>query len=241
MPTLRPGTVDEMLWTRQMAEEYAMIGEMRATDVVLDLGAHIGSFAKFAWERGSRVIHSYEASFENVEIAAGNLIELGILSSNGGEGVVLNYGAVVRSDARRDDAVFLDAYPRADENYLNTGAASLFLGAGGERVPTITLDHVIENASIRLMKIDIEGSEWPVLYTCTKLRQIEEIVGEYHYLPPGVADALALPYPADVDGLRLFFEDYSFEVISITEPFGYQRPGGYPIGIFHARRREIGH
>jgi hypothetical protein len=38
----------------------------------------------------------------------------------------------------------------------------------------------VGDGPVRLLKLDCEGSEWPILFTSRRLQQVREIVGEYH-------------------------------------------------------------
>ena len=44
----------------------------------------------------------------------------------------------------------------------------------------MSLDDAIDKWDANVIKIDAEGAEFPALYTCTKLDQIETIFGEFH-------------------------------------------------------------
>lgn len=48
-------------------------------------------------------------------------------------------------------------------------------------------DLVIDEKVIRLLKLSCNGSEWPILYTSSRLKQVREIVGEYNESPAGFA------------------------------------------------------
>jgi hypothetical protein len=56
----------------------------------------------------------------------------------------------------------------------------------GDSLDTVAIDDVLEEASeggthpIHLLKLDCEGSEWPILFSSHLLRFCENIVGEYH-------------------------------------------------------------
>jgi hypothetical protein len=91
--------------------------------------------------------------------------------------------AVWRSDvpagARRFDS-------SADQ--ANTGGGNI-LGspAGGASVHAVPLDEVVREVlaaagrdRLRLLKLDCEGSEYPVLLTATCLGVVDEVCGEYH-------------------------------------------------------------
>jgi hypothetical protein len=58
----------------------------------------------------------------------------------------------------------------------------------GEPVAKIALDDVVDLATnrgehrVRLLKLDCEGAEWPIVLTSQRLHLVDEIVGEFHEL-----------------------------------------------------------
>src|SRR6478672_10465103 len=91
----RPGTLDEAIFNAVVLfNEYRLPPSLAAADIVLDIGAHTGSFARAAASRGCEHVYSVEPDQANVEMASGNL------SSYIASGFVrLIRGAVWRSDA----------------------------------------------------------------------------------------------------------------------------------------------
>jgi hypothetical protein len=73
------------------------------------------------------------------------------------------------------------------EGILNTGDGSVVWGLG-EPVAKIAFDDVVDLATnrgerrVRLLKLDCEGAEWPIVLTSRRLHLIDEIVGEFHEL-----------------------------------------------------------
>jgi Methyltransferase FkbM domain len=71
------------------------------------------------------------------------------------------------------------------EGIINTGSGSVVWGRG-EPVAKVPLDDIVDLATnqgehrVRLLKLDCEGAEWPVLLTSRRLHVIDEIVGEFH-------------------------------------------------------------
>lgn len=70
-------------------------------------------------------------------------------------------------------------------------------GSHGVVVPTITLDHVIEEDGIEtvdLVKFDIEGGEYEAFKNCTSLHRMRTLIGEIHpdVLSVSVEEFLAL-------------------------------------------------
>ncbi|MGD0968612.1 MAG: FkbM family methyltransferase [Candidatus Aquilonibacter sp.] len=131
-----------------------------ATDIVIDIGANIGAFCKRAHLNGSREIYGFEPSAFYMEAAKANVGDL--------EGVSLHQLAVVRSDDKRKAQYFHD-------NGMSTMVDE------GNPVENVSLDEILADIGpVRFLKIDVEGSEWSILRTCTKLNRVSEIAGEYH-------------------------------------------------------------
>jgi FkbM family methyltransferase len=186
--TFRPGTIDRMIFKGVAGgNEYNLPAHFTPSDVVIDVGAHIGSFAYAAIERGCRHVFSFEPDSDNCQRAEAHLrehIDAGL--------VRLSRKAVWRSDAN-DDQLRFDGYQMFPasfmgmEGILNTGSGSVMWGAGAA-VAKIALDDVIDEITangarrVRLLKLDCEGSEWPILLTSRRLDVIDEIAGEFHEL-----------------------------------------------------------
>jgi len=182
----RPATLDQMIFNGVVAHnEYQLPPQFAPDDIVIDVGAHIGSFAHAAALRGCRNIYSIEPDLENFEIAYENLrqyIEKGFIQ--------LVRGAVWRSDPNTDELRF-DGYHPFPKSYtgmqgiLNTGNGSVIWGEG-EPVEKLAFDDIVDSLTnrgekrIRLLKLDCEGAEWPILLTSQRLHLIDEICGEFH-------------------------------------------------------------
>lgn len=177
-------------------DEYRVPATFAPDDVVIDIGAHIGSVAWLAWKRGSRSIYAFEIDRWHYEAALQNLVE-GITH----EEIALYHAAVVRSDAHQQ------------KQYYYAGMWNSF-SPYGEPVPSISLDQIITDAQapIRFLKIDCEGGEWPILYTCTKLDQVQEIAGEYHEGAATGPEGENLPYPQTMVALGHFLGMHGFAV-----------------------------
>jgi FkbM family methyltransferase len=188
---LRKGSWDAGIWHSVRFEYARGIERLTPGDLVLDVGCHIGAFSILAAERGARVV-GYEANRENHALAC--------INTNPWPGIEIRFGAVWRSDQPPALLHF-----RAAAAHENTGGGSVLLdphqGAASNPdsptpgdvrrpnaqsshpVPAVPLDSILDELGpVRLMKIDVEGSEFPILLTATRLRQVETIVGEYHEL-----------------------------------------------------------
>lgn len=203
-----------------IANEYQLPESFSASDIVIDIGAHIGSFTYAALQRGASHVYAIEADFGNYKIAEDNLKEY-IKQGR----VVLTYGAVWRSDTN-DDVLYYEG----SRNKLNTGGGGVLWGKKGHPVPKIPFDDFImdvtdnERKEISLLKMDCEGSEWLILLTSKKLHLMNKICGEFHEIH-GAYDSLDLPFSIPgwseftVGSLVQFLDARGFQTI-------YQRHSG---------------
>ena len=182
----RNGTLDKAIFNGVVLyNEYRLPPRFAPGDIVIDVGAHIGSFAEAVLSRGCENVYCIEADRTNFEIAAENLrpyIENGH--------VRLVRGAAWRSD-RNTDELYFDGYHSFPKSYpgmegiVNTGSGSVVWG-GREPVAQVAFDEIVDLVTnrgehrVRLLKLDCEGSEWPILLTSQRLDLITEICGEFH-------------------------------------------------------------
>ena len=130
-------------------------------DLVLDIGAHIGCFARLAWEQGSRRIHCYEPHPDNVALARQNL--------------------------PADVTIWPYAMGQGPLYYHHRSAAKAF-NVGECRpepsdlpVSCKTLQEILDEheGPVALLKLDCEGAEWQALRH-TSLAKVRWLVGEAH-------------------------------------------------------------
>jgi len=188
MWSFRSGTLDRLIFDAVVAQnEYRLPERFGPDDMVVDVGAHIGSFAYAVALRGGKHVWSIEPDPANCALAAEHLrpyVDQGF--------VRLIHAAVWRSDPN-DDELRFDGYHAMPRSYpgmegvLNTGGGSVVWGLG-EPVAKIAFDDVVDLATnrgerrIRLVKLDCEGAEWPIVLTSRRLHLIDEIAGEFHEL-----------------------------------------------------------
>jgi FkbM family methyltransferase len=188
MWSFRPGTLDRLIFDSVVAhDEYRLPERFEPADVVVDVGGHIGSFAYAVARRGGRHVWSIEPDPTNWALAAEHLrpyVDQGH--------VRLIRAAVWRSDPNHDELRF-DGYHPLPPSYpglagvVNTGGGSVLWGLG-EPVAKIAFDDVVDLATnraerrVRLLKLDCEGAEWPIVLTSQRLHLIDAIVGEFHEL-----------------------------------------------------------
>ncbi len=220
---LRRGTIDRRLFLDVVAHnEYRLPRRFAPTDVVLDVGAHVGSFSLAALRRGCGRVLACEPLADNYRLLQHNLAPYR-------DRVTLLRRAVWRSGVpARGLALANSLDPR------NTGAARL--APRGEEVPSIGLDELLELAGgrARLIKLDCEGGEWPALLTASRLEAVAEVCGEYHLGDFTTAlDCPDLaPFSLEVLVGRLARAGFRVEVCP-------DRRSPFPGGLFFARRGAI--
>jgi FkbM family methyltransferase len=184
---IRAGTWDSSIFETVFAhEEYGKLDFTGKT--VVDIGAHIGAFSMLAAVRGARRVLAFEASAENHALLVVNCEPFPM--------VECHHGAVWRSDVGPGVLHW-----RRAANPENTGGGTVVdcaaicgspAVADSQEVNRIPFDEIVRRAgTVDLLKIDAEGSEYPILLTSKTLDRIGEIVGEYHVVS-GVADSLAI-------------------------------------------------
>lgn len=138
------------------------------SDLIIDIGANIGLFSGFALENGAGKVLAFEASPMNYKRLTENLKP---------------YGTRVSVFNR---AVWISGEPsltlHIDESMPdgNTGGISVLPNTGSVTVQTVGLDGIIDHLKVRYLKVDCEGSEYPILYSSKKLDQIQEMMIEVH-------------------------------------------------------------
>lgn len=225
----RAGTDDEQIFKSVVDEnEYDLPGKFSLEDVVVDIGAHIGSFSYAVAARGAGKVYAYEAHPDNAAIARKNLARFG-------DRAACQNVAVWRSDVS-GKILFND--PLKGRSDPNTGGLAVVYNTQGLPIECIGLDEILREASaeftksVRLLKIDVEGAEYPILFSSKQLDTAEEICGEYHnverHIMPDHAKVQGMPENFTGEGLRDFFEaaGWSFDL----------QPQSQNLGLFRAVR-----
>lgn len=210
---------------------YRLPSRFAPDDVVLDIGAHIGSFSYACVTRGVGKVYAFEPDEENCQIFSANL------ESFIGR-VRLSQTAVWRSDV--DTQLLKYTGYTVGDLGVNCGGGNVVFEDGRQiKVRCESLDSILSNIRrVRLLKLDCESSEWPILFTCRLLETIDEIVGEFHEIGSKRNNA-QIPASAvvrgftsySVDDLVAFLERHDFVVDTVGSPDSH-------IGIFFARRRQ---
>jgi FkbM family methyltransferase len=203
----RPGTEDEANFRAVVTNnEYRLPDQLPANSIVLDVGAHCGSFMYKALQSGASLVLGYEVDHGNYEAALYNLRNYRLEGK-----AAIRRAAVWRSDGKGPKTLTF----QPSEDLKCTGGGNVLWGPPqGQVVPTIPLDTILEEVTsyglerVHMIKIDCEGSEWPILLTSNKLFWVDSIVGEYHEIGgPNMAKVLPeqahkpfIPDCAKVDG-----------------------------------------
>ena len=194
-PIFRDGSWDAEIW-RSVSElnEYHLPDAFEDKDLIIDVGAHVGAFSHACLSRGAGRVFAFEADRANFGLAVHNL------SDYGDRARVYNL-AVWRSDVSATTVRF-SGYGNTPSGVSNTGGGNvLWNGSGaGQTVNTTDLDSLLRSAGrVRLLKLDCEASELPILLTSQELGRVTEIVGEYHEIG-GEYNAATIPPAAKIDG-----------------------------------------
>ena len=220
---VREGSDDASIWTSVINDDEYRLEPLMADDVVLDIGMHTGSFCARAYMAGSRRIYGFEVNADNFRLAQANV---------GSIAQTFNV-AVVRSDERKSDPVYYAGY-----GVDNTGAGTVF-GREGSAVQTASFDDILGETKVRLVKLDCEGSEFPILYTSKRLAQVQEFIGEWHMNTVTAIEELHGITPS-LELLAKIFADAGF-VARFYKRAQDVLPDAIPnpVGNFRALRRDI--
>ena len=228
----RPGTWDDIIFNCvNRHNEYRLPSTFAEQDVILDIGAHIGSFGYACLSRGAGKVYAYEAMLENFELAKSNLAQFGDKAD-------VQRAAVWRSDKEVSHLNFSES-----TESQNTGGGNVWTPGTWNPVPALSFDKILDtiNQPIKLLKLDCEGSEFPILFTSKKLSMVESICGEYHEFG-GSFDSNLIASEFKVDG----YEKYTITELTnflIQQGFNVtftrsQNPDRTPcnLGLFFATR-----
>jgi FkbM family methyltransferase len=216
VPLLRKNTFDSAIWTSVHYEYPTLPSSFEAGEVMLDIGCHTGAVCHVAARRGATVV-GYEANHENYALAVINL--------QGLPSVTVRHAAVWRSDSTTSDPLIFT--PSADPR--NTGGGSVVFETAEDHwsarpaedtepgapsralsiheVDAVALDDILVGlGSVRYCKLDVEGAEFPILLTATRLDLVTAIGGEYHEFSDEQMACLA-------PGARVGDERYSADLL----------------------------
>lgn len=164
---VREGTQDFMAYEEVVEDnEYELPDSFFQTDVIIDVGAHIGSFAMACMARGARDIRCYEPAADNFPVLRRNVPT-----------AQAHNVAVWASGPNQPHSLLIDRHQER-----STAMSYTTPYYNGTPVPCIALDDILADVrECRLLKLDCEGAEYSILFTSRRLRQCREIVGELHH------------------------------------------------------------
>jgi FkbM family methyltransferase len=164
----RKGTCDGSVFESVVLQnEYRVPEFLHPNGVVIDIGAHIGSFSRACFERGGRVIHAFEPHPENFKLARKNLASC--------PGVELRNAAILSETSR----VVSSPFP-LEIGRENTGGSIVISNEGG-KTRALAFDVVMQDLGrAALVKLDCEGSEWPIILNSKEWGRVQAVCGEYH-------------------------------------------------------------
>jgi FkbM family methyltransferase len=231
----RQNTIDQQIFEHiNIHNEYRLPDVLLPDDIIIDIGAHIGSFSYAALQRGSNYVYGFEAERSNYECALHNLRFFN-------DRAKIAHKAVWRSDQVVERLRFAGSADSAN----TSGGGVLWSGAAGTPIEAISLDDILRDITdngrkrVRLLKIDCEGAEFPILLTSNMLSVIDSIYGEFHEAG-GHYDQGTIPDHAQVPG----FERFTIVELGDTlDQAGFnvsftRHPGSH-MGLFFAQREPI--
>jgi FkbM family methyltransferase len=147
-----------------MSGEYAIEGlEFKNAPIIIDIGANVGAFSAWAFKRWPEAkIYAYEPHPDNFGLLKANLKNCALL-----------YNVAV-SDHRGSEILY--------DGKNNCGEASLY-NLHDQAEPKSRVVEVISAETLPvcdILKIDTEGSEWPILSTYPHLETLSAVMLEWH-------------------------------------------------------------
>ena len=170
---LRVNSTDIMAFTHVwLLHEYDRAEfEIKDTDVVIDIGAHIGLFALFASQFCKNgKIYCFEPVKENFELLESNLVLNNIRN-------VISFNAAISIN---NDNITI--YLNKDES----GHSMYVVGSKKIQVKAFTLQDVFDSNKLQkcdFIKIDCEGEEYAIIdsLSTTYFNKINKMCIEYHF------------------------------------------------------------
>ena len=194
--------------------EYRLPDKLPSGSVIVDVGAHVGSFAWAAITRGAGQVHAVEPQAENYAYLWKNL---------GSDARLVPY----RMALWRSDRPIARGRLASDEGKWRNVNWSV-LGQEGDAVTLFPFDQFLDVVTwggqrrVHTLKLDCEGSEWPILFTSRRMHLIDHIVGEWHLAPfvdrTPAAESLVDGVTYSRESLRAHLETAGFTVEIIDNP-----------------------
>ena len=217
---LRSGTQDYKVFREIFVADDYRVKDCGGWECIVDLGANVGLFTALGSQLSRRVV-AYEPNPDNARHLRVNC--------EGRPGVEIVEGAV----AGQSGTLRLFRPRQAKHTAVNSAfhASSEFVSDEYDDVPAITLDELFAKHAIGrcdLLKIDVEGAEYDILYNASDatLARIVRIHGEYH-------DVMPEDRRTRIENFEEFLRGKGYAVSSV--PFE-----GPNFGLFYADRPAAG-
>ena len=217
---IRHGTQDKEVFDQVFTNnQYRLPEKFPEDSVVVDIGANIGAFAAACLMRGAAAVICFEPSEANFQQLCNNL------QPWDGKVLAARVG-VWRSDVEEEVSFSVGQGSAAGCCFPACSQLNY-----GNRVNSIGLDGILLNCTdggagrVNVLKIDAEFSEYPILFSSTRLDLVDQVIGEAHEFsdqPVGAAYYNHPKYTNSVTGLREFLEDTGFTVETAPESFDNQ-------------------
>lgn len=177
---IRPGTSDELIikenWYKSSykGEYYSVLPErviedMYRLECMLDVGAHIGTYAIRAATQFSIPIVCYEPYYPNYTMLVENIV-LNKLQNR-----VLPYNKAIVSSNEEEIVLYTRGGTNASLNSIIPVKGRMEI-----KVPADNIDNVIRNFKIDAMKMDIEGAENIIIPEMKSLGKLKFVIMEFH-------------------------------------------------------------
>ncbi len=171
---IRAGTQDLLAYHEILTEnEYDLPDAFTEEDVIVDIGAHIGTFATACLQRGCGKVVCYEPEEGNYAVLEENLKVWGPRAVTWRRAVWRNEGVIALHTVYPYSAMHHTLHGlriQGDCEHLT------------QAVPAVRLEDILrEQGRVRLLKLDCEGAEKPILDDTRQMDQVQEVVGELHY------------------------------------------------------------
>jgi len=177
--------------------------KFKPTDVVVDIGAHVGCFSVQALEAGAGRVIAVEAD-------PANAAHFRHTTEAWDKEVCLVEAAAWRSDVCPATLLF-SAFDKTNPK-ANTGGGTIW--SKGIEVKAVAFDTLLSDvAEVAFLKLDCEGSEFPILYTSKQLGKVNRIALEWHtHDRPWSAEFGCTP-----KALASYLSQLGFEVKIVTD------------------------
>lgn len=151
----------------KISEDYGKL-KITSDDLVLDLGAHIGSFSIFAMSKGAKVI-AIEAAPDNFELLKENIANSA------------NVGAIVNAAVTGDSLLkTVKIYMYAKRNRGMHTILPVRKNAKFAEVQTVQLNELLKRWQPSVIKCDIEGGEYSFMQRTQFPKYVKQIAIEWH-------------------------------------------------------------